>query len=832
MFLNAHAFFQKNIHPEIILSQSVPRPRRCLAAHAVSLALASLAVPGAHAAEPAPQPEAPPADTAQVIVTAQSRSQQIQSVPIAVTAMSGQQLKDQGAANLSDIDSFVPGLSIDTSQPTRPNIFLRGVGTLDFGIGTDSPVGIYTDGVYTGKTGGSLLNFNDIKRIEVLKGPQGTLFGRNAAAGAISIVSNDPVGRVEGSGLVRLGENGLRHEELMYNTPLTDNLAFRISAVDQGSHGWTRNAFDGSRAGGDRDSGGRAALRWQDDNTSAVLSWEHEKMRGPGPATYSVTGGKVNFGGPDVWTAPLNIPLSNDAATNRQSRTFDGVTLRVERTLPFATLTSTTAYRHFNTQNWQDMDGTSNPAAYLAIGNVESNSTWQQEFKLNGQSGPLDWVAGASAFRERATQRQEVNVTTTSLDTLFQHAAGLSPYATLTQLAQGIGKATGNTALQGMKLTGLPWQESINDVGGYRAFAIYGDVIWHAANDTNLTLGGRYTADHKAFNWYNPARTASALDAQLATLNQAQFFPTATALKLLTAQQSGLLQKLVQSNVQFNNPGSTSAPYAVSKSWSNFSPRVLLDKHLGADHMVYASWSKGYQAGGFDAVGVNGHYEEELVTSMELGAKGEWRAAGLTYGAALFHYDFTNLQSLTLVPNSAATGIPSYQVANSDQGATGLDLDVQWKINRTWRLTGSLEYIDQTYDNYVSPTGVNISGQAAGTPYFSAALGAAAKWQALDGNADFSVQYGYMGKRRCNDDTYKQGLCRPDSAVGAGKAQERVDLRLGWTAPSGRWGVGLVANNLMDKQYVNVSTLGEAVGSPYVYVTRPRSLALELRVKL
>lgn len=88
---------------------------------------------------------------------------------------------------------------------------------------------------------------------------------------------------------------------------------------------------------------------------------------------------------------------------------------------------------------------------------------------------------------------------------------------------------------------------------------------------------------------------------------------------------------------------------------------------------------QGYQAGGFDPVGVNGHYEEELVTSMELGAKGEWRAAGLSYGVALFHYEFTNLQSLILVPNGAASGIPCYQVVNCDQGATGLDLDVQWK---------------------------------------------------------------------------------------------------------------------------------------------------------
>jgi iron complex outermembrane receptor protein len=776
-------------------------------------------------AEPCLAQEATPT----VVVTAQSRNQQVQNVPIAVQTLSGEALKDMGALNLGDVDAFVPGLAIDSSQPTRPMIYLRGVGTQDFGIGTDSPVGIYTDGVYAGKTGGALLNFIDVKRIEVLKGPQGTLFGRNAAAGAISIVTNDPVDRLEANGLVRFGSRGARHIELLYNTPLADGLALRVSAIEQKDDGWARNTFNGVRMGDDGDRGLRAALRWKRGATEATVALEHEVMRESGPPVFSLTGGKIDFRSPATWTNPLDQPLANDASPDMQSRTFDGVTLRVTTPLRFATLSSTTAYRHFNTQNWQDNDASGNPAAYLATGNVESHASWQQELKLSGQTDTLDWVLGVSGYRERVTEVENVAVTTSSLDTLIGHAAGIAPYATLTQLARGIGLATGNTALQGLSLAGLPWREAIDDKGDYRAYALYGDTIWRLDGATNLTLGGRFTHDYKRFSWYNPARTATELDARLAVLRQAAVFPAAVSLKLLTAEQASLLQGVTKNNVEFNNAISAAAPYTSAQSWNNFSPRVVLDHHLARDHMVYASWSKGYLAGGFDAVSVNGHYDEELVTNTEIGIKGQIRGLGLSYNASIFHYDYTNLQSLTLVHS---TGVPSYQVIDSDQRATGAELDAQWRVNRIWRLSGGLAYLDQTYTDYVTPTGIRLDGQPAGAPRFSATAGASARWPVWQGQADFNLMLGYIGQQRCNASTTQDGTCFHGGTVGAGAAHEKVDARLGWTSPSGNWGVGLLVNNLTNKQNVNISTLGAVVGSPYAYASKPRVVALELRGRL
>ena len=132
-----------------------------------------------------------------ITVTAQSREQELQDVPIALQVLNEQMLDDVAAEDLSDIDAFVPGLVVNGLQPTQPSIKLRGIETDDFGIGTDPAVGIFVDGVYGGRGGGVLLPFVDVERIEVLKGPQGTLFGRNTAAGAISMITRRPQDEVE-----------------------------------------------------------------------------------------------------------------------------------------------------------------------------------------------------------------------------------------------------------------------------------------------------------------------------------------------------------------------------------------------------------------------------------------------------------------------------------------------------------------------------------------------------------------------------------------------------------------------------------------------------------
>jgi iron complex outermembrane receptor protein len=793
-----------------------------------------------------------------VEVSGQSRNQQLQNVPIAMQVLSASSLKEIGATSLGDLDNFIPGLQIDASQPTQPGYTMRGLGAGDFGIGSDSPVGMYINGVYAGKTGGALMNFNDVKRIEVLSGPQGTLFGRNAAAGAISIVQNDPGGEFEANGLVRVGNQGTRHYEALVNLPLNDSTALRISTVGQDRKGYVKNTFDGSEAGGEHTWGTRAALRWSGDETSAVLTWEHEQLQQKARPVWALNASGANPYDTSAWLDPRSQPLANDSNPNIEARLFNGVTLRVEHSLPFAELTSTTAYRHFNARNIEDNDGTANVNTYLSTGNIEANTTWQQEFKLNGHNSLSNWVVGVSAYGESADQDSSLLTNTNSLDPLlapaFAQLAGLSapPFATLTGAAQQLGAATGLGSLASANLlNGQSWQEDMLNHGNYRAYAVYGDVIWRLSAQDNLTTGLRFTRDEKTFSWNSPLRQAPALDAQLSDM--VQNFQTLTFFNLpqpAASQLPGLIQ-LAQvlsgqtpafGNIEFNNAQSVAGKVISHNAWNNTSPRLVYDHHLSANHMLFASWTKGYQAGGFGWSMPQSSYQPEYVTSVEIGAKGQFKQAGLYYNATAFHYNFTNLQLLTFIPATSSQIASYYDISTSNQKATGLDLGLQWRVNSTWRLSGALEYIDQTYGNYSkqetdpntgSTVNVNLSGAPVGTPSLMATLSADATWRLADGQANFGLVLGYKSATRCNADSAYSYGCLKTPSFQIGGAQSRVDMRLGWTAPSTKWGVGLIVNNATNQRYVRgPSTTAAQLGEIYTSYTPPRATMVEFSAKL
>src|SRR5512145_2061101 len=154
----------------------------------------------------------------EIMVTAQRREQVLQDVPIAMQVVGNDLIADVAAEDLGDVAGFVPGLVVSSDSPTQPRYQIRGIQTGDFGVGTDPAVGVYVDGIYAARSGASLLAFNDIERIEVLKGPQGTLFGRNSAAGAISIVTRQPAQDFDALLKLRVGDYGKQYYEGMLNT--------------------------------------------------------------------------------------------------------------------------------------------------------------------------------------------------------------------------------------------------------------------------------------------------------------------------------------------------------------------------------------------------------------------------------------------------------------------------------------------------------------------------------------------------------------------------------------------------------------------------------------
>ncbi|WCL54607.1 TonB-dependent receptor [Gimibacter soli] len=216
----------------------------------------------------------------EIVITAQKREQSAQDVPISLNAFSGEFLDIVAAEDMRDLVAYTPGLEIGTSV-TQPSFQIRGVQTSDFGVGTDPAVGLYVDGVYAARSGAAIVFFSDIERVEVLKGPQGTLFGRNTAAGAISIITKKPVmNETEGKVKLRYGRFDKQQLDAMINLPITETLALRANLLVNNQDGYVKDALTGEDYGRENNDTGRVQLRWEPSpQTSVNLAYEFDRTR-------------------------------------------------------------------------------------------------------------------------------------------------------------------------------------------------------------------------------------------------------------------------------------------------------------------------------------------------------------------------------------------------------------------------------------------------------------------------------------------------------------------------------------------------------------------------
>ena len=788
-------------------------------------------------AQSTPQGEQDATNLDTIVVTAQSRQQELQDVPIALQVVDQQLLDDVAADNLGDIDAFVPGLVVDAAQPTQPSFRLRGVETSDFGIGTDPAVGVFVDGVYGGRGGGVLLPFVDVERIEVLKGPQGTLFGRNTAAGAISLVTRRPQNETEARLRLRLGNYGKQYADAMWNLPTGDNSALRFNALFNHSDGWFQDGATGKDLGGENVWATRAA--WQvglGENTTALVSWDHESLDQNG----RVTTGIVPLPAypqrppvpvdPDDYLDPRDIPTYSDA-TNAEWRTFDGVTLIVDHALTWGHLTSTTSWRQYDALNQTEEDGTNRADLYIDSVNTESNETFYQEFKFAGSNARLDWVAGASFFKEDADQTSEVNTNTAAVDNIVRNL-GVAyelgvPDGSLFNFTSMLAQMNGIP----ISLVGDRWNERFTNTLSTTAYAAFGDVIWRATDKLNLTFGLRYTRDEKDFTWLNTPRNAPELEAKLDLLESLGFFDA------LAQMGIPITRELLTFDMAFIDP-----PAMVNKgvlvrdkrSWSDFSPRFVIDYHFNDKAMVFGSLAKGYKAGGFNALQIGPAFENEDVWNAEVGIKQSF--GRFSYNASLFHYRYDNRQSIRLIdpdPNNPVD-IPRFVFDTGDLEATGIDFDMRWKVTDAFTLEAQAEWIDSKYKDYVTPEGVDLDGEPTGEPRFTASVGAAYKMSLGDsGDLRLSARHAYRGRTRCNAGSDLQGDCGVNALLDIGEPRERTDVRVGWTSPQGTWSWAVYGNNIFDNQYVKgLNTYGRGpLGVVGATISEPRTYGMEVAVK-
>ncbi len=766
-----------------------------------------------------------------IVVTAQQRAQSSQDVPISLQVLDAEFIDALAADDMGDLDAFVPGLEVSNGSPTQPRYSIRGISTSDFGVGTDPAVGIYVDGIYAARSGASLLAFNDIERVEVLKGPQGTLFGRNSAAGAVAIITRAPSDEFEAHMGLRIGSNDRVRTEGMINLPLTDTLAIRANVLMNQADGWLTDAATGEDYRREDASASRLAIRWDATPSTQILlrhsrdSIDQDARPAIGivplpaaPATPSLPVDTRTF------FSPFGADIRNDVVFNREARELSETSLTVTQDIGDMVLTSITAFREFETMNREDEDGTNRIDTYFDTNNVEENESFYQEFRLAGTTGPVDWLVGASYYDETADQISHTFTFTDTVNTVLGNIGFGTPF---TDLEYGLLVPFGVPA----SMLGHGWQESMYNQGEFTARAVYADAIWSVTDRLNLTVGLRYTEDEKSFRWLNGPRVADSLDQTLALLDGAGLLGLAGA-SPADFQFDFVFDLSALAGVACDNGVNVAEGVAcvMQDSWNNLSPRVVVDYQLTDNVLVYASFSEGYKAGGYNSVEVGSRFDNETVTSWEVGFKSDFLNPDLILNMSAFSYVYEDKQSIRLVAPTGG-GVPQYLVQTSDDEAIGVDFELDWGVTESLQLHANAQWLDSTYRRRVDSNGADLSGEPTGEPYWNIAFGGAytIDW-ANHGEIVLQANHAYRGESRCNSQSVFQGTCGGYAAFATGEARNRTDLRVRWISPDESLSVSAFVNNAFDNQYVEgVNNItADTLGTPFASISTPRVWGLEV----
>ncbi len=448
----------------------------------------------------------------EILVTAQKRTQSLQETPISLAVFDEAGIERLGITNIGDIQNLVPNLSIIPFgvSPTTLRIYIRGIGTVDSQITQDPPVGVYMDGVYMARNSGLAMDVAEIERIEVLRGPQGTLYGRNTTGGAINVITRRPGDEFEFAQLFSFGRFSEVRSRSMLNLPLTDQLAARLVYQRHDRDGWIRNTGEGEDFHAYDKEAMRGDLRWQPGEGITVdYTWDRS-VSDFGGSYYHLVELNPDF---DVFFPDLAGTLERQrgraskaelALPFRASRErTSGHALTVSIDTPVGELRSITAYRELKQNAYQDYSANPDISFFVNDPFRLDQEQWSQELQLVGSTndGRFDYVAGVYYFEEEGTE----------------------------------------DALDRIPLFGVDLPRRI-DVEN-RAVAAYGEVTWHPemAPDWSITVGGRYTRDRrKADNNIDPRTSAKFNNfTPSLTVNYAIDDVTSVYAKVVTGYKSG-----------------------------------------------------------------------------------------------------------------------------------------------------------------------------------------------------------------------------------------------------------------------------------------------------
>ena len=768
-------------------------------------------------------------DLERFVVTATKRERNAQELPMALTPYSEDILEYSGVTDIRELMAISSSLFVTTTQAESTGTLarIRGIGTNGENPGFESAVGVFIDGVYRSRNTVALNELGEIERIEVLRGPQGTLFGRNTLMGLINVITKGPSFERSGYGKIGFGSyNSLRLEAGLTGGIIDDTMAGRFDVVLNQRDG----VLEDIATGKDYNNRDRIFTRGQllfepnDDTQIRIIADYTDRSEECCAAVTLVPGptlGLIQALGGD----PLGDPFDGKVSVDPHRGYYDdviewGISGEITVDTNAATFTSLTAYRDWESSRSQDVDYINLDIAYRDRGGYfQGFETFTQEFRVESETDLADWMVGLFFIREDLDYRDALR-----FGSFFEpYVNGLvsgNPlsgfYSGLTNLPPGQVFPAGHGTVEDN------FKQSVE------SWALFSHNTFRVTEEFEITLGLRYTEETKN------------MDADLRSQNRAcgpEFLANlgrAVAGGLLPPQAAPTVTGLAC--LPFVNPF-LDGKYSDSLSEERWSSTVSAAYHMSEDHLLFAGFSRGFKAGGFNldravlanplAGGIPSvsdlEFSEELVDSFEVGGKFGLLDQRATFNATAFYMDLKDYQLVSFTGTSFV--LENIEAVSSK----GFELETTARLSNEFTLRGGATYADTRYGPDIANK--HLAGRQ---------LSNAPEWT-YTGAATYEFNLNNFWRAFAHLDLRYMSSYNTGADLDIEKMQERYTVfngRIGIAQLNGDWRMELWGRNLLDKEYIVVAFDAPVQGSGTgpgstqtfsAFLPEPRTVGLSLR---
>lgn len=734
--------------------------------------------------------ENPESSLGSVVVTANKREETVQEVSSAISVLDGKELQDKGIGrSSSEVLNYVPNASANTQFNGRPRWWIRGVGAGQQQTDFPSPVGFYLDDVYISNATATGFPIFDLERVEVLRGPQGTLWGKNTTGGAVNIISKKPSFN-EGDNYVKT-EIGTYNERILQGAVggelVSEKVAGRLSFYDQSRDGYFKNLFDGKDNGGLKDSAVRAQLLFQLTPDLEALVNVHRRdyeTNGNGSTVTGTGPGGVFRNG---YVPSTNRKHVNSNADSDSDSSQNGASLTLKWQLGKLALTSITAYEDWEQEAFTDGDNT---PLEISRGYSDAKSKQvSQEFRLaSPREDRWNWLTGLHLFKE-----------------------DIDSYAATARLPNGsVPQLAGSSQPNAYSDTDFNHET--------KSFAIFGSTTYNFTEQFDATVGARWSTEKKKLDITRRAQTGAGI----------------------TAASWGNLGSWWNTyNGTFANSGGviTNFDEKLDKKWNAFTYDFTPQFKINETSRVFFKYAHGIKSGGFNtsatALVALDDVKPETLNSYEIGYKSEWIEGRLNFNAGLFYYDYQDVQVNVVGTPLGATTTVSY-LQNADKATVkGAEIELEALPTNNLRLVANVGLQSSEFKSLqVVNNGPNFDGnELVRTPNLTTLLSANYRIPLSAGNkVVVSADWRYTSDQHYFVNA-QNAAQNPAYKLLGEDAYSIVNARITYSTPGDKLAVTGFVNNLLDKEFIaHALPAGGATGATTI-LGAPRTAGVSLTLR-